>query len=300
VKPFRIALPEALSLSPRSDRIVPPTGHTATVTQATAAAMAFLAVFALALACSANRLAQTWTDAFRDTATVRVSAASDQIDTQVRHVLEVLGTTPGIASAREIPAEETQALLAPWFGPDLPVETLPIPRLVEVITAPDGFDAEGLKLRLSAEAPGALLDDHTRWRKPLVETAVGLRRLAIFSLVLIGGATAAMVTLAAQAALAANGQVIRVLRLIGARDAYIARAFVRRFTLRSFSGALAGTAAAMAAVAFLPAVAEGEILTRVGFDGREWLWPLAVPVLAAVVAFAATRMAALGRLRNEA
>lgn len=300
MKPFRLSVPEALSLSPRSDRIVPPSGHTATVTQATAAAMAFLAVIALALACSANRLAQSWSDAFRDTATVRVSAASDQIDTQVQRVLQVLETTPGIASAREIPAEETKALLAPWFGPDLPVETLPIPRLVEVITTADGFEAEGLKLRLTAEAPGAMLDDHTRWRRPLVETAVGLRRLAVFSLALIGGATAAMVTLAAQAALAANGQVIRVLRLIGARDAYIARAFVRRFTFRSFSGALAGTAAAMAAVAFLPAVADGEVLTRVGFSGREWFWPLAVPLLAAIVAFIATRTAALRRLRAEA
>lgn len=299
MKPFRLALPEAMSLSPRSDRIVPPSGHTATITQATAAAMAFLAVFALALACSANRLAQTWSNAFQDTATVRISAAPDQIDQQVGHVLDVLTTTPGIAAAREIPTEETQALLAPWFGPDLPVETLPIPRLVEVTTGPGGFDAEGLKLRLSAEAPGAMLDDHRRWRQPLVETAVGLRRLALFSLLLIGGATAAMVTLAAQAALAANGQVIRVLRLIGARDAYIARAFVRRFTLRAFSGALAGTAAAMAAVALLPVVAEGEILTHVGFAGQEWFWPLAVPALAALAAFGATRTAALRKLRSE-
>ena len=51
-----------------------------------------------------------------------------------------------------------------------------------------------------------------------------------------------MITLAANAALATNAQVIRVLRLIGARDTYIARAFVRRFTLRALSGAAIGTA----------------------------------------------------------
>ena len=51
---------------------------------------------------------------------------------------------------------------------------------------------------------------------------------------------AAMITLAANAALATNAQVIRVLRLIGARDTYIARAFVRRFTLRALSGAAVG------------------------------------------------------------
>ena len=46
---------------------------------------------------------------------------------------------------------------------------------------------------------------------------------------------------ATEAALAANEQVIRTLRLVGARDGYIARAFVRRFTLRAFSGAALGT-----------------------------------------------------------
>ncbi len=57
-----------------------------------------------------------------------------------------------------------------------------------------------------------------------------------------------MITLAAQAALAANDPVIRVLRLIGARDSYIARAFVRRFTLRALAGAALGTLAGMMAV----------------------------------------------------
>ena len=57
------------------------------------------------------------------------------------------------------------------------------------------------------------------------------------SIVLIGATMAAMITLAANASLAANAQVIRVLRLVGARDSYIARAFVRRFTLRALAGA---------------------------------------------------------------
>jgi cell division transport system permease protein len=62
------------------------------------------------------------------------------------------------------------------------------------------------------------------------------------SLVLIAGAMGAFITLAAQAALSANAPVIRVLRLVGARDAYIARAFVRRFTVRALTGAAGGTA----------------------------------------------------------
>ncbi|NCU19936.1 cell division protein FtsX, partial [Candidatus Falkowbacteria bacterium] len=238
-------LPQA---EPRgADRVVPPTGFTARLTLLTAAAMAFLAVFALALSLASGRLADRWAEALARSATIRISAPAEQMAAQTRAVLDILAVTPGVASARALDEAEMRNLLSPWFGPDLPVDTLPLPQLVEVVETAGGLDAEGLRLRLAAEAPGALFDDHTRWRRPLVAAAERLRLLGILSLVLIGGATAAMITLAAQAALAANGQVIRVLRLVGARDVFIARAFVRRFTLRGFSGAVLGTVLGVAA-----------------------------------------------------
>ncbi len=288
-----------LTGNPRADRVVPPSGHTATLTGLTAAAMAFLAVFALALSLSTGHLADRWTSALARTATVRISAPPEQLDRQTSKVLEVLETTPGIEFARALTTDETRALLEPWIGPDLPVDSLPIPQLIEVTEAEEGFDAEGLKLRLQAEAPGAVLDDHARWRQPLVSSANRVRSMGLLSLILIGGATAAMITLAAQAALAANSQVIRTLRLIGAEDGYIARAFVRRFTLRAFIGALAGTVAGTLAVALMPAAAEeGGFLSGLGFGGIEWLWPLAIPLLAAIVALVATRAAAYRTLRT--
>ena len=198
-----------------------------------------------------------------------------------------------------IEAEEDaeRDLLEPWFGPDLPLEDLPVPRLVEVIETEEGYDPDGLRLRLSAEAPGAVLDDHTRWRRPLVRAAERLRSLGWISLALILGSVAAMITLAAQSALAANVKVIRVLRLVGARDHYIARAFVRRFTLRALTGAAVGTALGMLAIALLPAASgTGGFLTGLGFTGTGWFAPLAIPPLAAIVAFAATRAAALRSL----
>ena len=103
-----------------------------------------------------------------------------------------------------------------------------------------------------------------------------------------------MVTLAARAALAANSQVIRVTRLVGAKDAYIARAFVRRFTLRALIGAAIGMIGGMIAIAILPSAAEeGAFLTGLGFQGAGWLWPLVIPPLTAIVAFWATRGAAM-------
>jgi cell division transport system permease protein len=280
-------------------RIVPPSGPTAWLTSFTAGAMTFLAVFALALSLASGRLADRWSDALARTATIRISAPADQLPTQTRIVLDLLAQTPGIASARALEDAEQRALLEPWFGPDLPIEALPLPRLIEITEAVPGYDGEGLRLRLQAEAPGAVLDDHTRWRRPLAVAAERLRLLGLLSIALIGAAMAAMITLAANAALAANAQVIRVLRLVGARDSYIARAFVRRFTLRALTGSAVGAAAGMAGILLLPSAEEaGGFLTGLGFQGLGWLWPVALPPLAALVAFAATRLAAFRTLRE--
>lgn len=285
---------------PKADRAVPPTGFTARLTIFVSAAMAFLAVFALALSLATGRLAERWSAELAQTSTLRISAPADQIDAQVRAALAVLATTPGVAEARQLTDEEQRALLAPWFGPDLPIETLPIPQLIEIVEDRSGYDATGLRARLQAEVPGAVLDDHTRWREPLIAAAARLRMLGWVALGLIGAATAAMITLAAQSALSANTQVIRVMRLVGAQDAYIARAFVRRFTIRAMLGATIGIIVGIIALLLMPRsdVAAG-FLTGVGFVGAGWFLPLIIPPLAGVVAFWATRAAAFRTLRER-
>lgn len=288
-----------LSLQETGDSVVPPSGPTAWLTSFTAAAMTFLAVFALALSLASGRLAERWAGALERTATVRLSAPEDQIDLQTKAVLTLLTETPGIASARALSEEEQRKLLEPWFGPDLPVDALPLPRLIEVVEDGSGYDGEGLRQRLAAEAPGAVLDDHTRWRRPMAVAADRLRLLGFLSIGLIAAAMAAMITLAANASLAANAQVIQVLRLVGARDSYIARAFVRRFTLRALVGSAAGALAGLIGVAILPSAdTAGGFLTGLGFQGAGWLWPFVLPPLSALVAFAATRLAAFRKLKE--
>lgn len=291
--------PALLASDRQADRVVPPSGFTAQLTLFTAGAMAFLAVFALALSLASGRLADRWASALAGTATIRISAPPEQLDTQVAAVVALLSTTPGVASSRVLDSAEQRALLEPWFGPDLPVDALPLPRLIELTEASPGYDGEGLRLRLAAEAPGAVLDDHTRWRRPMATAAERLRLLGALSLLLITGSTAAMITLAANAALSANLPVIRVLRLVGAKDAYIVRAFVRRFTLRALTGAAIGTVLAMLGIALLPRADDaGAFLTGLGFQGFGWLLPLLLPPLTAVVAFAATRYAAFRTLKG--
>lgn len=298
---LRIALTALWNGDRQADRVVPPSGFTAQLTLFAAGTMAFLAVFALALSLASGRLANIWGQELARTATIRVVAPIDQRSAQTEAALRILETTKGVATARALTDEEQQSLLAPWFGPELAIDALPVPRLIEIIEEDDGMDADGLRLRLAAEVPGAVLDNHSRWRAPLVKTASRLKLLGWVSMILIIATLAAMVTLAANAALSANAQVIAVLRLVGATDSYIAQAFIRRFTLRALTGAAAGTGVGLLAILLLPSTADaGGFLTGLGFQGWHWVVPLVIPFLSGGVAFAATGAAARRTLKELA
>lgn len=294
------ALLDLIVGDPQADRSVPQTGMTARLTLFVSAVMAFLAVIALAVSLTTNRVASLWAEDLAESATLRLPADPVTADALLLSALDVLETTPGISSVRALSQDEQQALLEPWFGPDLPLDALPMPQLIEIVADGDGYDVDGLRARLTAQVPGAILDDHTAWREPLLDAASRVRLIGWSVILLIGATVAAMITLAAQAALAANVQVISVLRLVGAKDAYIARAFVRRFTLRAGAGAIVGVACGALVLLLVPqGDAAGGLLLGVGFDGAEWILPLLIPLLAAIVAFFATRAAAFRRLREQ-
>ncbi len=290
-----------LQFDERADRVVPPTGFTARLTLFSAFAMAFLAVFALALSLAAGRVADRWGTELAQSSTLRISAPAGEVAAQTEAALRVLRTTPGIVDARALTLDEQRALLSPWFGTDLPIDDLPLPQLIDITETDEGYDAAGLRLRLAAEAPAAVLDDHARWRRPLIDAAARLRLLGWASILLIATATATMVTLAANAALAANAQVIAVLRLVGAKDTYIASAFVRRFALRALTGAAFGTLTGIIALMLVPSGSDtAGVLTDLSIQGIGWVWVLLIPPLSGLVAFVATRYAAARVLEDLA
>ena len=98
----------------QADRIVPPTGFTARLTLFTAAAMAFLSVFALALSLASGRLASRWGEELAQSSTVRISAPSDQLASQTQAALRaaplVSGTPVDQMVPRSAPLNSAQAL----------------------------------------------------------------------------------------------------------------------------------------------------------------------------------------------
>jgi cell division transport system permease protein len=282
---------------PRLARLLPDAGRASVAV--IAGILAFFAVLLLALGLAAGQLAASWQGELAETATLQIFAPETAMEEQARAALEVLRSTPGVRSVRMIDVAEQERLLEPWLGPEVAADSLPLPLMIEVATDRAELDAAGLELRLQAEAPGAVFDDHAAWREPLVATAERLRGFAFGCLALTVMALGATLGLAAQAAVAANGQAVEVLRLVGARDRYIARAFTGRLTRQAAAGALAGTALGAGLLAVLPQGSEqGFFLVGIGPAGWHRLAPLAVPPAAAAVAWLAARWATRRNLRR--
>lgn len=272
--------------------IVPATGWSASLTTLAAVAMCFLAVLTLSAGVAADRLAAAWKADLKGLATVRVSGPADEIDARVERVLHVLATTPGIAKAEPLSPAEHEALLAPWLGAGLDLPELPAPRLIDIDIDGDGPDTERLQARLDGAAPGAFYDDHQSWRGPLSSAAKSLERISWLATALIGVAAAGMVALAARATLAANVDVVRLIRLIGGEDRFIARAFVWRLTMRGFFGGVLGAGMGVAALAGLPELSEQPLLgVSLLPDRMGWLTLIAaVPCASGLIAWLTARI----------
>ena len=280
-------------------QIVPTNGFTTLLTFFTSASMAFLIVFSVAISFAADRLAYSWSDSLANSATLRVSAPKADLESQTEAALNVLSNTKGIASFRLLKEEEQQALLEPWFGPKVPIKNLPMPRLISIEEDENGYDRAGLRLRLAAEVPSAVLDDHTRWRQPLIKAAYRIWFLGWLSIGLIFFIVIAMMILVTRAALSSNRKVIEVLRLVGATDQYIAAAFVRKFAFRAFFGSALGAMLASVTLFLLPSeVDQTAVLLGLRLEGMEWFWLIVVPLSFFVMTFLTARISSLSILKS--
>lgn len=274
-------------------RVVPPSGLSAWLVITTSAAMGFVAVLALVLAMTAERVAADWRSALALSATIVIDATGDDAAAAEAAVREILDTTAGVDGVRALDPEEQRALLTPWFGAGLDAYDLPRMLALELSPdfAPDG--ARNLALRLEAEVPEAVLDDHGAWRAPLIATAGRVETTGRLVLIVVLGALTCVIGLSSQAAIAANKRNIGTLRLIGASDRFIARAFVRRITLRSVLGAALGTFCGSAVAVFI--FGNGSLPPLTTFD---WVKCLGLVPLVGLISFVATRIAVTTSLRR--
>ena len=295
---FLFMFSKAVLNNPEHLQVVPNTGFTKWLTTFTAGAMSFLAVVGLAFSLICSDLSNEWGKSLKNSS-LRLSAPTDLLEKQTNMALAILEQTSGVESARLVGIGAKKKLLEPWLGVDFPLESIAMPALIEIRETEAGVDYEGLRLRLSAELPSAILDNHSEWRRPIEVVSKLVSQLGMFTVILIILSSISMVTMASNAALSANVKVLRVLRLVGAFDTFIVTAFVRIFTLRVFWGSLTGTICAGLVLFLIPTFSEDlGILDVVSLEIKDKIYIACVPFLFAIISIFVTRNAVKSSLKR--
>lgn len=265
------------------------------------AVLCFLACLTALGVLAADRAARGWSGQLVGEATVIVRARGGETpDAAAARATEVLAGVAGVAEARALEPEKAYDLIRPWLGDVADLEDLPVPRLVAV-TLDDEQPASGAALDRALKAQGldAVVDDHSVWIEDIRRAAGVVRWAGAGVFLLIAGAAAAVVAFATRAGLAARKDVVEVLHLSGAEDAFIARLFQLRFARIAGLAGLLGAAGAAAVGALARLAGGGEGLTpALPIAWNDLLAVLPCPVLAALVAAVAARLTASALIRE--
>ena len=271
--------------------------------------MAFLAALALGASLLADRAALGWRAGLSGRLTVQILVptqgnATRELARQTEAALAVMRATPGIAHAAVLSEDEMQKLVEPWLGKGVLVAELPLPKMIDATLTPGArVDLAALAARLKKAAPDSQLDDHGRWLARLKGLASTISWTAYGILILIAVATAATVTFATRAGLAAHHEMVALLHQMGARAGFIATSFERHYALATLGASALGTA--LAAFLFLAAgglefvgVEAVPFLPPIALKFNEVGWFAAVPLAAALIAWVTARLSVLSVVRR--
>lgn len=291
------APPEEAPLSPdalgRGAALVPLDSASGRALAAVIAILTFLAALAAGMAELVASASAGWQDSLGREATIQVRPVPGRdVEADLARAADLARQTPGIREARIIAREEGERLVEPWLGQGLDLAGLPVPRLVVLVRAPDARPDLGALRRALAEAvPRATLDDHQVWLRRLSTMAGTVVAVGAGIVALVLAAAGLAVAFATRGAMAGNREVVEVLHLVGATDAFIAGEFQRRFLLLGLRGGAVGAAAALAALALLGSLSglwraspEGDQIEALfGSAGIGWRGILAAALIAGVV-----------------
>lgn len=266
------------------------------------AIMLFLTLLAAALGLGTRQSAQALERQLAGRLTVQVVEGSPATrDALARRTLAALRALPQVRRATLVDRAELTRTLAPWLGDTGDDADLPVPAMIDVDLA-------------AAAAPGPVIaaarrisavsrvDRHQRWMSPVGGFLDTLTWLAFALVLLMLGATGAVVVLAARAGLETHRATIEVMHMLGSTDVQVARLFQRRIALDAALGGVAGGAGALAVLLFLGtrlAALGSELLGGITLDAGDWGLLVLLPLGFVVLATLAARVTVVAALRRS-
>ena len=214
-------------------------------------------------------------------------------------LLQTVRSTPGVVSAEAVPEGEMRQTLERWLGPEAKSTELPIPAIINFDVSP-GTDTHAIARRIEQLASGGKVQAHRESLGPLLSSLRTLQWIALALVLLLSGAAAAAVVLAARGALDTHRFTIEVMHGVGATDLQVTHLFQRKLAIESFIGSVLGALAAALVLLLLNAGATfaGELTGGATLSPADLLILFLLPIMLTALATWVARTAVLAALRQ--
>lgn len=223
-------------------------------------------------------------------------------DASAARVLATLRTLPEVTRVAAVDRAELTRLLRPWLGSDGADPGLPVPAMIDVdLGGQDDAAVAAVARAVRGVAPTARVDRHETWMSPVSGVMHSLTLLALGIVLLMAGATAAVVVLAARAGLETHRATIEVMHMLGSTDLQVARLFQRRVAIDAAIGGVAGAGVAIAVILLIMTRLQGlgsELLDGGRLSSTDWATLGAMPVGFIVLAMVAARATIVRAMRT--
>ena len=269
------------------------------------AIMVALTVIAAAAGLALRNVAAAASDQLSGGVTVQIveagpAARSEQADAGVA----VLRAMRGVTAVRLVPQAEVDRLIEPWLGTaHADSDAVPVPALIDAHL--DGAVTTARLAELAQQvhrvAPAARVDAQASWLKPVFGAIISLQWLAAALVVLLAGAMAAAVLLAARTALGNHRATIEIVHMLGGTDPQVARIVQRAIGVDAAVGGAVGLGLAVLVILVLGtqfASLDAGLISGGALHLGDWLLLALIPVAGVVLAMVTARLSVLGALRS--
>ena len=251
-------------------------------------------IFAITLSgvLSINSMLYNWNQSILGSLTVQIMPINDTNKEKALaetlayqdKAVEFLKSVDGIIKVTPLNDNQLRELIRPWLGDGVNIESLPMPRIIDVkLSSHADIDFTKLSQDLSNASPQASLDNHKLWLSKLIKFADGLKLIATTVLILVIFITSGAIFYTTRMSLGLHRNIIEILHTMGAKDTYVAQQYAKRMAFLGFIGGLFGLLFGIPTIFFIASLAaqiEGGIISEAALSIPDWIIILALPLFA--------------------
>lgn len=216
-------------------------------------------------------------------------------------IVGYLKTFPGVTKVEAVEQERLLDLLSPWVGQTNKLNNIPLPIIIDLdVKANADISLPDLVIGLQRFDAGVRVEAHARWLESIKTLRMALQVIAIMFAVIIALAVVSIITLVTKTGLATYQEIIDTLRLIGAKNSYIAAKFQQNAFRLTSNGALKGYVLAAITVVLL---SQANLIIGLpdflqpSFSPILFVYMGIAPVFALSLSYIIARFAVLGTLK---